>query len=296
MVVASPWSRGGFVCSQVFDHTSVLRFLEILLSHRSGRAIKETNLSAWRRETCGDLTATFRPFQSEGQALDYPSKNSVLEGIHKAKFKELPSGYAKISRADQWKPQQEKGIRPSCALPYELHAGAKLNAEKKALDLVFEARKHGAPFHVYSPGKSGSRAYTVAAGQHLTDSMALENGRYHVRACGPNGFFREFAGSANDPLVDVQCVYTPSGNIQLRIANQSQERECKFRIIDNAYKKVESRDTAAAGKATEIVLDLASSFHWYDFSVRIEGSEEFYRRLAGRVETGKAGFSDPAMG
>jgi len=293
MVVASPWSRGGFVCSQVFDHTSVLQFLETFLSHRSGRAIKETNLSAWRRATCGDLTATFRPFEGDGQALAYPSKNSVLEGVHKAKFKELPSGYKKISRGDQWTPHQEKGTRPSCALPYELYVGGKLNAERKAFEIVFEARKHGAPFHVYAPGKSGSRAYAVEAGQRLNDSWALDNGRYHVRVCGPNGFLREFSGSANDPLVDVQCIYTPSGNIQMRIAIQGKDRE--FRIVDHSYKKSEVKNTAAAGKATEIVLDLAGSFHWYDFSVRIEGSEEFERRFAGRVETGKAGFSDPAM-
>ncbi len=39
-LVISPWSKGGWVCSQVFDHTSVLQFLEA----RFG--IKETNISA----------------------------------------------------------------------------------------------------------------------------------------------------------------------------------------------------------------------------------------------------------
>ena len=28
MYVISPWSKGGWVNSQVFDHTSVIRFLE----------------------------------------------------------------------------------------------------------------------------------------------------------------------------------------------------------------------------------------------------------------------------
>lgn len=45
MIIASTWSRGGYVCSQVFDHTSPLQFLETLLSHRIGREIKETNIS-----------------------------------------------------------------------------------------------------------------------------------------------------------------------------------------------------------------------------------------------------------
>ena len=68
MVIASPWSRGGYVCSQVFDHTSVLQFLEKFLSAKKATPIKETNISDWRRTVCGDLTSAFdfnqapRPF------------------------------------------------------------------------------------------------------------------------------------------------------------------------------------------------------------------------------------------
>ncbi|MFS2054782.1 phosphocholine-specific phospholipase C, partial [Variovorax sp. CT11-76] len=53
MYVVSPWSRGGWVNSQAFDHTSVLRFIEA----RFG--VKETNISAFRRAVCGDLTSAF---------------------------------------------------------------------------------------------------------------------------------------------------------------------------------------------------------------------------------------------
>jgi phospholipase C len=53
LLVVSPYARGGFVCSDVFDHTSILRFLE----RRFGAEVP--NLSAWRRATTGDLTAAF---------------------------------------------------------------------------------------------------------------------------------------------------------------------------------------------------------------------------------------------
>jgi phospholipase C len=53
MLVVSPYSRGGLVCSDVFDHTSTLRFIET----RFG--VKVPNLSKWRRKTCGDLTSAF---------------------------------------------------------------------------------------------------------------------------------------------------------------------------------------------------------------------------------------------
>ena len=52
MLVLSPFSRGGYVCSETFDHTSQLRFLE----ERFG--VRAPNISAWRRQTVGDLTAT----------------------------------------------------------------------------------------------------------------------------------------------------------------------------------------------------------------------------------------------
>jgi phospholipase C len=53
MIVMSPFSRGGFLCSDTFDHTSILRFLET----RFG--VEVPNLSSWRRETVGDLTSAF---------------------------------------------------------------------------------------------------------------------------------------------------------------------------------------------------------------------------------------------
>ncbi len=53
MLVVSPFSRGGLVCTDVFDHTSTLRFLET----RFG--VEVPNLSKWRRHATGDLTGAF---------------------------------------------------------------------------------------------------------------------------------------------------------------------------------------------------------------------------------------------
>ena len=53
MLVVSPWSKGGYVSSEVFDHTSVIRFIE----KRFG--VGEPNISPWRRAVTGDLTSAF---------------------------------------------------------------------------------------------------------------------------------------------------------------------------------------------------------------------------------------------
>jgi phospholipase C len=66
--IVSPWTAGGFVCSEVFDHTSLIRFIEARFR------VREPNISDWRRQMCGDLTSAFR-FSNPRQ---YPSMNGEL--------------------------------------------------------------------------------------------------------------------------------------------------------------------------------------------------------------------------
>lgn len=330
MVVASPWSRGGYVCSQVFDHTSVLQLLETVLSHKKEKQIKETNISAWRRAVCGDLSSAFQLASPGGRSskLEFPSRASVLEGIHKAQFKQLPAGYRQLSTSDveqfkkdrfsgSWMARQEEGVRPSSALPYQLYASGRLSTDGKSLEIEMEARNEifgqksaGSPFHVYTPGtfrravNLRTRAYAVEAGKRVTDSWTLdgfENGDYHLRICGPNGFLREMIGTAKDPLIDVQCEYVckspnkPTGDLEVVVTNRSEAQDYTFQIVDHAYNNGTRMVKAKRKSKTSTVLRLGKSYSWYDFSLKIAGIE-FERRCAGRVETGKPGYSDPAMG
>jgi phospholipase C len=67
--IVSPWTAGGFVCSEVFDHTALIRFIEA----RFG--VLEPNISAWRRANTGDLTSAFR---FAGPAATFPHGNGEL--------------------------------------------------------------------------------------------------------------------------------------------------------------------------------------------------------------------------
>ena len=67
MLVLSPFSRGGHVASEVFDHTSQLRFLE----ERFG--VRAPNISAWRRRTAGDLTSALRVGHADASVPALPS-------------------------------------------------------------------------------------------------------------------------------------------------------------------------------------------------------------------------------
>ncbi|WP_295711068.1 phosphocholine-specific phospholipase C [Mucilaginibacter sp.] len=334
LVIASPWSRGGWVNSEVFDHTSTLQFLENFLSKKTGKKVAEPNISNWRRTVCGDLTTVFRPYNGEKIANpEFVAKDAFYESIHMAKFKKLPT--YKLLTADEialintdsyaspYMPQQEKGIKPSSALPYQLYADGKLSADKKSFEIKFNASNHafgdkalGSPFNVYAPGKYASFkdpqqmeplrtwAYALTAGDSLTDAWPInefENGEYHLRVYGPNGFFREYKGNTTDPLVEVACEYQAvggklSGNIDLKLANLSHDKSYTVEIIDHGYKTNNHKTLLNKKGQNSLVLNLAKSHGWYDFSVKVAGSHTFEKRYAGRVETGKHSFSDPLMG
>ncbi|WP_406697266.1 phospholipase C, phosphocholine-specific [Singulisphaera sp. Ch08] len=342
MVIASPWSRGGRVCSQVFDHTSVFRFVQDWLGKKTGKQITENTISLWRKTVCGDLTSAFRPFDaSADRKLATLEKTPFIKGIYDAKFQPLPSNYRMLTadeiaktvndpRTSPHLPQQEPGVKPSNALPYQLYADARLSDDRKTLSVglearneVFGARSAGSPFNIFTPvkyaaagadGKQaafehvGSRSYAVIAGDRLTDSWpvaSFENGLYHLRVCGPNGFYREHRGSANDPALLIECDYerTPAdaskltGNIALLVKTTDARKSYDVIIKDHAYGAEPIRQTIAAGSApTKIVINPYRGQGWYDFSLLVQGFEEFEKRLAGRVETGAEGITDPYMG
>lgn len=335
LVIASPWSRGGYVNSQVCDHTSILQFMEHFLQHKTGKAIKETNISAWRRTVCGDLTSVFRPFNGEKIHVPFPERNEFIEMVHNARFKKLPDGFKALTAAEvaqinqnpagsEWMAHQEKGIRVANALPYELYVNGKLSADKQRFEIGFEAANKvfaqqaaGSPFNVYAPGKYLQEAtqtmepvrawsYGVKAGDKLTDNWPLssfEDAHYHLRVYGPNGFFREFAGNANDPQVEIQVGYQRSltnsrkltGNVEVKLMNHG-AKAAAIVITDLGYHKGALKKTVAAKTEAVLIVDLSKSHGWYDFSVKIAGSHSFEQRYAGRVETGKETYSDPVMG
>src|SRR5208282_1064863 len=73
-IIILPWSRGGYVCSQVFDHTSVIRFIE------QWTGVKDPNLSAWRRQVCGDLTSAFN-FANPNTNFPIATLNAAAETV-----------------------------------------------------------------------------------------------------------------------------------------------------------------------------------------------------------------------
>lgn len=103
MLVASPFSRGGFVCSDLFDHTSVLRFLET----RFGAEVP--NLTAWRRATVGDVTSAFNFAGPDMSVPSLPSTSAPLSGDLTQCANNLAGFSAYPVPVTQTMPMQESG-------------------------------------------------------------------------------------------------------------------------------------------------------------------------------------------
>jgi phospholipase C len=241
MVVASPWSRGGAVCSQVFDHTSVIQLMETILSHQTGKQIRETNISPWRRAICGDLSSVFgaasnqpkrivndEPSHTYDKPMPFVHRDSYLSDIHRAQYNDVPTTAEALNEnqirqiVNQLRkkglPIQEPGVRPACPIPYELSCEGSINVARTAFEFTIQAKKDrfrdraaGAPFILYADTKDGMlvKHYAVQAGDRVDDSLELslfDHKIYSVRIYGPNGFYRGWSGSQSDPVVSTSLI------------------------------------------------------------------------------------------
>jgi len=283
MYVISPWSRGGWVSSQVFDHTSVIRFLE----KRFG--VMEPNISPWRRAVCGDLTTAFdfrapnaRPF-----VADLPKTLDVA-----LRAKALPGRTLPPTPPEPLVPVQAAGPRLSRALPYSLEVSE--SARDGAVALRFgNSGKAAAVLHVYDRLRLDQppRRYTVGPGGSLEDVWPA--GPHDLWILGPNGFHRHLIGAAaqHEPMIEV--VSSPSKrSLTLTLRNDGPATQ---HMAVTQAKGPAWRVALKPGQSAKRVWSLAATGGWYDLSARIEGQAGYLRRLAGRLENGADSFTDPAM-
>lgn len=101
-IIVSPWTAGGWVCSQPFDHTSTLQFLERLTG------VREPNISPWRRQTFGDLTSAFRFGEAAGHIPAMPDTAALLQN---ARYTASSMPPPPVPGSDQSPPVQEAGLR-----------------------------------------------------------------------------------------------------------------------------------------------------------------------------------------
>ena len=282
MLVISPWSTGGWVCSETFDHTSVLRFLET----RFG--VHEPNISQWRRSVCGDLTSAFDfSKMPDTRTVSFP----VPKPIHsRHKRYRVPSV--------QKMPVQEPGVRPARALPYEFAVRCRVEEGKVWVDF-HNTGNAGAAFYLYNRNSPDAppRRYAVSAGQSLSDYWEPATGEsaYDLSVYGPNGYLARFRGSgqqAGRPEARVRPDRL-SGDVYLELANAG-TAPCTLSVV-NRYGGETRHYDLVAGATAEDRWPLDASAGWFDLSMTSPEDATFLRRFAGHVETSRLATSDPAM-
>jgi phospholipase C len=102
-IIVSPWTVGGWVATERFDHTSCLRFLEWFTG------VREPNISAWRRRTFGDLTSALRLDQApSAQSVQFPGVDLEVDRANVTDL--LPEPV--IPPSPQTQPVQTPGTKP----------------------------------------------------------------------------------------------------------------------------------------------------------------------------------------
>ena len=285
----SPWSTGGFVCSEVFDHTSVIRFIE------SRFGVKETNITPWRRAVCGDLTSAFDFSRKSHVKVPLPD-TAAYKKIADASCK-LPNPVIPHQSTVDDIGDQERGARPARPLPYNLAVDL---VEDTPDAVAFEIRNTGtvgASFYVYRGGTTETpRRHTVEPGKSVKDRWDISHeGQHDFTVLGPNGFARYFKRAVPSTLVLRAHHQKETGQLVLDLRNTGTVSK-NILIKDNAYGAEDRPLSIAGGQALAVSLDLTSSHQWYDVSVLVDGETDNHQRLAGHVETGRASITDPVMG
>jgi phospholipase C len=296
MLVVSPWSKGGWVCSEAFDHTSLIRFLERRFAKRNTDLI-ETNITAWRRTVCGDLTSAFNFSNPNAVPVRLPDTSMYVPANH-----DRHPDYVPTVPVSQSLPKQERGLRRARALPYELRVDGTAIPAARAFRIDFKnTGKAGVCFQVRSGNANeGPWTYTVEADKALANSwnLAASQGKYDLSVFGPNGFLRQFSGvvAPNAKVdLDVDVYYDVDDYaIVLRVTNQARV-SCRVTVA-SAYDNKLFVEALPRGRGFEKRLPLKSTFGWYDLTIKADADASFLRRIAGHLENGCDSVSDPAFG
>ena len=328
LLLISPWTRGNVVYSEAMDHTSIIKFLEVRFN------VTNPNLSPWRRATMGDLTAAF---DFENPDYSWPENLPDTTGYPDQANADC-SKEPIVVPAEQSMPIQEPGVRKSRALPYEFEVADRNIDEGSFVFEISNVGQQGAPFILFdllNLGGSIPKKYAVEAGKSITDSIRVTGSQYAFLLYGPNGFTREFSGTAAmdssslcaSTVATLSVGYSKSTQeVVVTIDNSFAPSAVTYGIVDNAYGAAATVETVAAGTKVELKVDVSASGNWYDLTVGVvdpsvgvdllkvsaflsrtasedgrpgpsTGSTSCHvRRFMGRMETGLDTISDPAMG
>lgn len=288
MIIASPWTKGGFVNSEVSDHTSVLMFIEKFIQKKFNKKVTVDNISDWRRAICGNLTSAFNTSNVKIPKMDYLDQKDYAKTINSAKNKPVPDlkWYDENELNSDLLKIQEKGSKLSNALPYYYH----VNFEHGKI-IMTNLKDRAVPLIVYDRTQFDAEdfyfSYALYSNQEL--SHPIDSERYDHEVFGPNGFYRHFKGE-HPPLLEILLIGNPSKNIVEIIVQKNKKESTGTSItVENLYDN-KNNEIALTRAQEKFIVDLNKTKGWYDLMIKSENNSWHF---AGRLETGKTSISDP---
>ncbi len=308
VILISPWSRGGWVTSEVFDHTSVIQLMERWTA-AIGKPAISPYVSAWRRGVSGDLLS----------ALDF--ENPVY-GLPNLPWVTAPVGEANRYHpvpASNKMPAQESGTKPARALPYQQNASLdSLVANTDGTVTVHVALSNNAPwtrrashYAVYDNTLQvapGIPAYPAAFPGQFTVAGSRENCRaqttatqtvggpaYDVTVVSANRFLRRFTGNATTVGAHLKVTTSFFANsfgdkpaLLLDLVNDGHST-VTFTVKHNYYNNERAQAIRVhAGETRRHACDVVTTSHgWYDVTVTADNDTSWSQRFIGHIETGE---------
>ena len=281
MLICSPWTRGGYVDSNVYDHTSMLQFLA------AWTGVKPANVTPWRASVTGDLTAAF-----DFKHPDFSIPGNLPTLSQTWALTQLTGGSTTPpAEGEQEMPTQEPGTRPHRPSNYQLLADVTVNRTTGQVTAALtNTGTVGASFAVYPDAYLAFSATPVtvlssAAGSYLWES-ALTGGKYAFSVYGPDGFLTSFAGAVVPAGVSagpVPVVTAAVGRktLDLTLANEG-EQAIVYTVTPNDYEGRTKSVTVKKGRSH--VISWPTDRHgYYDVVITANTADGFRRRFAGRI-------------
>jgi phospholipase C len=283
MLICSPWTRGGWVDSNVYDHTSMLKFLA------AWTGVQPVNLTSWRASATGDLTAAF-DFQHPDFSI--PANIPTLDQTWA--LSQLTGGStAPPAEGDQQMPTQEPGTRPHRPTVHQPWADVTVDRTTGQVTAALtNTGRVSVTFGIYPDNYLAFTATQVTVlqsgpGSYVWDAT-LTGGNYAFSVYGPDGFLTSFAGqvvpAGQDagpvPVVTAQ----PSAatkTVTLTLADEGQQ-EIVYTLTPNEYEGSTQTVTVQLGSPSTISWP-TDPYGYYDVVITTNTADGFRRRYAGRI-------------
>jgi phospholipase C len=257
----------------VFDHTSVVQFLE------RWTGVRTPLISEWRREVCGDLTSVF-DFTASDVAPDVrPPPTAPTSGV-----RWLPTPPARPSL-----PEQAPGARPARALPYQADASVVVDRGAARIALTNDG---AASAHFVVSGYRGETARPVHldVSRRAVVALTVPQPVYRLVVSGPNRMLRDFSGRVDGPAAQLTIATVIDGRrrrIKISLDNAAHTR-VDVRVQPLAYADAIGMHVSVPGPGRRRLEWRTDASHgWYDLVVTVDQDPAFRHRLTGHIENGR---------